>query len=116
MQHTKILTVLTAALLFSTGAAFAEHVDTKDMEYCTVTDKEGNNLVKAGVADCNSMMKMNCKAHDNLAGDANASILVPKGHCDKIKANDFMGMSTDMAKSIKAKLDMNRLTANPAEK
>ena len=116
MKHTKILTVLATALLLSSGASFAEKIDTKDMEYCTVTDKDGNNLVKAGAADCNSLIKMNCKAHDNLAGDAHASILVPKGQCDKIKANDFSGVTKEMAKMIKSKLDTNRLSANPTVK
>lgn len=110
---------MTTVLLLSTGSVYAnetKEVDTKDMEYCTVTDKSGNNVVKAGLADCNSMIKMNCKANDNLAGDSHASILVPKGQCDKIKANDFSGMSKEMAKKIKAKLDMSKLTANPSVK
>lgn len=123
MQN-KTLSAITVAFLLSSTTAFAAGMDnttssttstttsnSMDMnsEYCTVTDKDGNNVVKAGQADCNSMVKMNCKAGSNVDGDANASILVPKGQCDNVKKGDFSGMSSSMASKIKAKLDMNKL-------
>jgi hypothetical protein len=79
------------------------------MEYCEVTNKDGKNIVKAGKADCNSMMHMNCKMGDNKMGDTHAAILVPKGQCDKVKMGDFSGMTKMEANMIKSKLDMKDL-------
>jgi len=118
MQN-KILGPIAVAFLFSSSVLAADmdnnstttstRYSTDNMEYCTVTDKNGNNVVKAGQADCNSMIKMNCKAGTNVDGDADASILVPKGQCDNVKNGDFSGMNAAMATKIKAKLDMNKL-------
>ena len=106
MQNKKLLTFLTAAIVFTTSSAYAA-----DTEYCVVTNKNGDNVVKAGQADCNSMIKMNCKVGDNVMGDKHAAILVPKGQCDKIKEGDFNGMSKSDADLIKSKIDMRKLTA-----
>lgn len=61
------------------------------------------------MADCNSMIKMNCKAGDNMTGDSNASILVPKGQCDNIKAGNFAEMNEEVASKIKSKLNMDMM-------
>ena len=64
------------------------------------------NIIKAGKADCSSKVKHDCGTGQNMAGDPDAWIEVPKGQCEKIKVGDFSGLEEKVAKRIKAKLDI----------
>lgn len=90
-----IFAALTAAATLSASSAIAQ-----EMEKCKVVDANGKGLIKAHKSDC-AGSGHSC-AGQNVAGDAAAWIIVPKGECDKINAGDFSGVGDD----IKDKIEM----------
>lgn len=99
MKKAKLLATAFAAAAFSIGSANADA--SGDMEKCKVVDKDGKGLIKAHQAEC-ATSKNSC-AGNNLAGDPDAWILVPKGECDKINKGDFSGVDD----KIKDKIEMD---------
>lgn len=95
MNSGKLLfTIATALTLASSAAAETQ------MEKCKVVDKNGKGLIKAAKGDCGG--KSNSCAGNNVAGDPEAWIMVPKGDCDKINKGDFTGVPD----SIKDRIEM----------
>ena len=75
-----------------------------EMEKCKVVDKDGKGAIKEHKADCKTSHH-SC-AGNNMAGDADAWISVPKGKCMQINAGDFSGIDA----KITDKIDMMMMT------
>lgn len=84
-------------MALSSGASAAEN-DMMDMEKCNVVDKNGKGLIKEHKTDY-KFAGHSC-AGQNKAGDPSAWILVPKGECVKINANDFSGVDQNIKDKI----------------
>ena len=96
MKNSKLIASITAALALTAGSAFAE----MDMEKCAVVNKEGKGAIKEHKSDCKTSAH-SC-AGQNMVGEADAWISVPKGKCTQINAGDFSGVD----KKITDKIDM----------
>lgn len=93
MRKKNFLTAAVAIAALSAGTAFAD-----DMEKCKIVDSDGKGLIKEHKADCAS--KNSSCAGGNKAGDPEAWILVPAGHCDVI--NKY---HNEVPKSVKDKIE-----------
>lgn len=102
MKKLGLLTAVAAALSLTVGMASAvDTVASTEMEKCKVVDKDGKGLIKEHKTDCNTAAH-SC-ATQNLAGEAEAWIMVPKGQCEKINAGDFSEVSQDIQDKIEMK-------------
>lgn len=93
MKTLSLITAVTAALALSTSAIAAD----EDMEKCKIV-KDGVGLIKANKADC-AGSSHSC-AGQNVAGDPDAWIVVPKGACEKINAGDLSGIPENVLDKI----------------
>lgn len=111
MKKASLLAAMTAAVALSGQALAQPDVQANnDAPSVTVnnganTEKcvpvvNGKNIVRANKGACASG-KHSC-AGQNVAGEADAWVTVPKGVCDRIKAGDF----SDVPDSVKASLDL----------
>lgn len=105
MKRSNILAAVAAAITFSAGTALAAPATTPsttapatDKEPCKVVDKSGVGLIKPGMGECKSS-KHSC-AGQNVAGDAEAWVSVPKGQCAKINAGDMSGVTQEVKDKI----------------
>lgn len=98
-----IFAALAAATALSSSPALAQ-----EMEKCKVVDANGKGLIRAHKADC-AGSSHSC-AGQNVAGDAEAWVMVPAGECDKLNKGDFSGVSED----IKAKIEVGAFATSPA--
>lgn len=92
-MNNKMFLALGAALAVSVSASAAV-----EMEKCKVVDKNGKGLIKASKGDCGGTN--NSCAGNNLAGDPEAWIMVPKGQCAKINQGDFSGVDDSVKNRI----------------
>lgn len=99
MKKTKILASAFVAATLSLSMAYADD-NKSNMEKCSVTDKNGRGLIKAGEGACASKNGGNSCASHNKKDDPTAWIVVPKGECTKINKGDFSGVSDDIKNKI----------------
>ncbi len=60
------------------------------MEQCKVVDRDGNGLIKPGMAD----------SGNNIENDADAWIYVPYGQCAKINQGNFSGVNREIRNKL----------------
>lgn len=75
---------LAGAVTLGASSALAE----MGMEKCKIVDENGKGLIKEKQADCAGKTH-SCKGQ-NVEGDPDSWILLPKGACDKIKGGSTL--------------------------